>query len=275
MDSDGCAGRLPSDLWDKIIPYLLINRAFYSNPVLLDVLQEMPETWPAFHRHKHKWLYGGFTPEYLKSYQTGPASPYPLGVFLKDIPSGAESLIPDPSHYILGPRAEIYRIISCAAPQCAVHIAISFDGYILIRENATTMNPINEGSMLAALRIRHDKIRVLPYGIQILVGSSENLWERSVLFPDEDAETGFLKMRIVPIETVMTQNNAEHFVKTNCYYMISLLDLFPDRDLKTYIIDSDEAMTRYRTFAHWIPFMNLLGYAKGTPIYDYLMALVL
>jgi hypothetical protein len=153
-----------------------------------------------------------------------------------------------------------------------IRIDISLDGYVLIHEKIILANPpMPTDSAFEKLRLHHARIHILPYGIQIITGSPENPWERSILFPDEDVETGFLKMRIVPIQTVNTQKIKEYYIEVDCYSIIPLLDLFPVRDIKTYARYPPMDQFMHMATDYWIPFMNLLGYAKGTPVYEYLV----
>jgi hypothetical protein len=65
---DSEAGRLPPELWNKVIQYLILNDGFYENPRLIDFLYEIPDASSVAHLHVTRlqdlstnWRYGLYT----------------------------------------------------------------------------------------------------------------------------------------------------------------------------------------------------------------------
>jgi hypothetical protein len=247
-------GRLPPELWNKVIRYLIFNDGFYRNPELLGILDQIPDA-----------IHGGFRDSVRQMIDSG----YTHREFqdLRNNPHEIWTI--DGRKWMVDPRApmgeaydfrEVYHIGQDLTAAIVFSLTYTADNNILIHE-AVQRKCETLGTEAICRRMNgiYNSIRFLPFGIRIQLESECDPCHLMLMYPVEVA--GRISFMTRRIRKVFIDKPKEGF--TRCLTRIDLGFLFPFRGLRSPKWNGKDFDSTYLSLPVWKAFAKHCGFGKG------------
>jgi len=244
-------GRLPPEMWNKVIVYLILNDGFYANPELLGILDQIADPIHGGFRDCVRILLNrGHTHEQI------PRISYEVGYSARDTRLFDNRwCVTSYLHAPMG-RAHVFEH-NANNPGFEFCLIYTADNNILIREHIDYHMRGTE-EICWQMNSIYETIRFLPFGCRIRLESKCDPCYLTLMYPVEVAGKISFMMRRIRKRFVQESDNI-----TKCFTRIDLGFYFPFRGLRSPQWSESKFDRQYLTHPDWTAFAIHCGFGKG------------